>query len=51
MENQVDISTVINEFKAIIADQAHVIAILRATIVSLQSNTAQGQSAPSKDGQ
>ena len=51
MENQVDINSVINEFKAIIADQAQVIAILRATIILLQSNANQPSTATSPDGQ
>jgi hypothetical protein len=51
MENQVDINSVINEFKAIIADQAQVIAILRATVISLQSNANPSSSTPSSDGQ
>lgn len=51
MENQVDINSVINEFKAIIADQAQVIAILRATVISLQANANQEASAPSSGGQ
>jgi hypothetical protein len=41
MENKVDINILINEFKAIIADQAHVIAILRAAAASSQDDATQ----------
>jgi hypothetical protein len=51
MENQIDINSLINEFKAIIADQAQVIAILRATVMSLQSSANQSSTTPPSDGQ
>lgn len=41
---EIDISLVLNELKAIIANQAQEIAILKATLVAIQK-PAQGESA------